>query len=66
MNMENIKRCTLAADLNNCPFHRMVLIEEEEKIICENPDCESCGYYEKPPEKHVYERKERWYEKYWK
>lgn len=64
--MENVRKCTLATDLNSCPFHKVVLMDGEEKTICENPDYESCGYYEKPPEKKVYERKERWYEKYWK
>lgn len=60
--MEDMIKCTLAVDLNTCPFHKVALMDGEEKIICENPDFKSCGYYERPPEKHVYERKERWYE----
>ena len=64
--MEDMIKCTLSVDLNTCPFHKVALMDGEEKIICENPDFKSCGYHERPPEKHVYERKERWYEKYWR
>lgn len=64
--MEDMIKCTLAVDLNTCPFHKVVLINDEEKIICTNSNYKSCGYHEKSTEKKVYERKERWYEKYWR
>lgn len=54
-------KCTLSKDINNCPFC------DKEKMECHKDDT-NCAfrreYKEEPTAK--YERKERWYEKYYK
>ncbi len=52
-------KCSLAEDINNCPFC------DKRTVSCNNE--KHCTYqYEEHKEKNPYVRKERWYEKYYK
>ena len=51
-------KCTFPKDINNCPFY------DKEKMECNNND-NTCSFRE-VIEDTKYERKERWYEKYYK
>lgn len=52
-------KCSLAEDINKCPFY------EKKSMSCMNE--KHCTYqYEDSKENNLYERKERWYEKYYK
>lgn len=51
-------KCTLPKDINNCPFCN------KGKMECNNEN-NKCSFHE-VVEDTKYERKERWYEKYYK
>ena len=53
-------KCTLSKDINTCPFC------DKENMKCKNVN--SCSFQEKTEvqDERQYNRKERWYEKYYK
>lgn len=54
-----MKKCNLDRDINECPYY------DKEKEICINEN--TCSFQVSDEEiVEKYERKERWYEKYYK
>ena len=55
------KKCSLPADIHNCSFL------DKQTLECKNPN--DCSMQEKTEEEYVqtvpYQRKPRWYEKYY-
>lgn len=55
-------RCELSKELNSCPYY-----DCENGLCCKAADEQRCAFQESKKQKtKVLERKERWYEKYYK